>query len=213
VLGEKETGGGHLPGGRALKGVRFPDGCLTAAEAGGVLSCTWKYDKILSNYGKEKSAMHTDLDYLHRAVQLACDARQMGNLPIGAVITLDGEIVAEGKNTIWAPVLAPNRHAEIEALEALPPGLRARAGEMTLYTTLEPCLMCLGAILVYHIGRVVFGAYDHRGGCSCVLDYMPPAFERIFADVEWIGPAFPQVCDELSQEVAALVIERQRRMR
>jgi tRNA(adenine34) deaminase len=156
--------------------------------------------------------MHNDLDYLHRAVQLAHEARQGGNLPIGAVITLDGEIVAEGKNTIWAPTLAPNRHAEIEALEALSPGLRARAGEMTLYTTLEPCMMCLGAILVYHIGRIVFGAYDLRGGASCVLGYMPPAFERIFADVKWIGPALPQVCDELSREVTELVIERQRWM-
>ena len=156
--------------------------------------------------------MHNDLDYLHRAVQLARDARQMGNLPIGAVITLDGEIVAEGKNTIWVPVLAPNRHAEIEALEALPPDLRGRAGKMTLYTTLEPCLMCFGAILVYHIGRVVFGAYDSRGGASCVLGHMPPAFERIFEGVEWIGPAFPQVCDELSREVAVLVKERQRRI-
>jgi tRNA(adenine34) deaminase len=155
--------------------------------------------------------MRSDLDYLHRAVQLAHDARQAGNLPIGAVITLDGKIVAEGKNTIWAPALAPNRHAEIEALEALPPDLRARAGEMTLYTTLEPCLMCLGAILVYHIGRVIFGAYDSRGGCSCVLGHMPPAFETIFENVEWVGPALPQVCDELSREVAVLVKERQRR--
>jgi tRNA(adenine34) deaminase len=156
--------------------------------------------------------MHNDIEYLHRAVQLAHEARQTGNLPIGAVITLDGKIVAEGKNAIWAPVLAPNRHAEIEALEALPPDLRGQAGKMTLYTTLEPCLMCLGAILVYHVGRVVFGAYDSRGGASCVLGHMPPAFERIFEDVEWVGPALPQVCDELSREVAALVKERQCRM-
>lgn len=156
--------------------------------------------------------MHNDIEYLRRAVRLAHEARQAGNLPIGAVITLDGRIVAEGKNAIWSPVLAPNRHAEIEALETLPPDLRARAGEMTLYTTLEPCLMCLGAILVYHIGRVVFGAYDPRGGASCVLGHMPPAFESIFEGVEWVGPALPQGCDELCVEVVALIKERQRRM-
>jgi tRNA(adenine34) deaminase len=142
---------------------------------------------------------------------LARDARQAGNLPIGAVITLDGEIVAEGKNTIWAPVPAPNRHAEIEALEALPPDLRARAGEMTLYTTLEPCMMCLGAILVYRIGRVVFGAYDLRGGCSCTLSHMPPAFENLFTGVEWVGPTLLHGCDELSVEVTTLIRERRRR--
>jgi tRNA(adenine34) deaminase len=156
--------------------------------------------------------MHNDLEHLNRAVQLAHEARQAGNLPIGAVIILDGKVVAEGKNTIWEPTLAPNRHAEIEVLEALPPELRARAGEMTLYTTLEPCLMCLGAILVYHVGRVVFGAYDSRGGSSCVLGHMPPAFERIFEEVEWIGPALPQVCDGLSEEVTVLVEERQRQL-
>lgn len=156
--------------------------------------------------------MHNDIEHLHRAVQLAHEALRAGNLPVGAVITLDDSIVSEGKNTIWSPVLAPNRHAEIEALEALSPGLRAQAGEMTLYTTLEPCLMCLGAILVYRIGRIVFGAYDSRGGASCVLEHMPPAFERLFDGVEWVGPAFPQVCDDLSREVTALVKERQRRM-
>jgi tRNA(adenine34) deaminase len=155
--------------------------------------------------------MSKDLDYLHRAVRLAHEAREAGNLPIGAVIVLDGAVVAEGKNAIWSPVLAPNRHAEIEALEAVPPGLRARAGEMTLYTTLEPCLMCLGAILVYHVGRVVFGAYDPRGGCACTLGHMPPAFERIFEGVKWVGPALPQACDALSAEVVALVKARQRR--
>jgi tRNA(adenine34) deaminase len=181
-------------------------------KVGDILSCAWKYDKIRSDYGEESSSMHNDLKHLYRAVQLARDARRAGNLPIGAVVTLDGEIVAAGKNTIWVPMLAPNRHAEIEALEALHPDLRGRAGEMTLYTTLEPCMMCLGAILVYHVGRVVFGAYDLRGGSSCVLGHMPPAFERIFEDVEWIGPALPQVCDELSKEVAALIKERERRM-
>jgi tRNA(adenine34) deaminase len=155
--------------------------------------------------------MDRDLEHLHHAIRLAREARQMGNLPIGAVVVLDGEVVAEGKNTIWAPVLAPNRHAEIEALEALPPGLRRQTGEMTLYTTLEPCLMCLGAILVHHVGRVVFGAIDPRGGASCVLGHMPPAFESIFESVEWIGPALPEACGELSAEVAALLAERKKR--
>jgi tRNA(adenine34) deaminase len=155
--------------------------------------------------------MDQDLEYLHHAIRLAREARKMGNLPIGAVIVLDDEVVAEGKNTIWSPVLAPNRHAEIEALEALPPDLRGRAGEMTLYTTLEPCLMCLGAILLYHIGCVVFGACDSRAGASCVLGYMPPAFERIFEGVEWIGPALPQECGELDAEAEALLAERKKR--
>jgi len=82
--------------------------------------------------------MDVDLEYLHRAIRLAREAGRVGNLPVGAVISLDGEVVAEGKNSIWVPKLSPSRHAEIEALEAVPPELlRARAEEMTLYTTLR----------------------------------------------------------------------------
>jgi tRNA(adenine34) deaminase len=155
--------------------------------------------------------MDQDLQYMQRAVQLARDAQQKGNLPIGAVVVLDGEIVAEGQNAIWEPKLAPNRHAEIEALEAISPALRARAKEMILYTTLEPCLMCLGAILVYRIGRVVFGSYDDWGGASCVLECMPPAFKRLLENVEWVGPAMPEVCDELCDELLTVLEERRKR--
>jgi tRNA(adenine34) deaminase len=85
----------------------------------------------------------SDLDYLRRAVQLAKEAQSIGNLPIGAVITLDDRIIGAGKNSIWLPHNRPNRHAEIEALESVPNELWFRAANMTLYTTLEPCLMCM----------------------------------------------------------------------
>lgn len=149
--------------------------------------------------------MDKDLEYLRAAIQLAREAKDAGNLPIGAVITLDGEIVARGKNSIWAPRLSPGRHAEIEALQAVPPGLWERASEMTLYTTLEPCLMCLGTILIHRIGRVVFGCHDNRGGGLCTFGHMPPAFERLSQDVEWVGPALPQECGELNQIIFELL--------
>ncbi len=149
-----------------------------------------------------------DIEYLRQAIRLAQEAQQVGNLPIGAVISLNGKIVAEGKNSIWVPKLNRVRHAEIEALESVPPELWARASEMTLYTTLEPCLMCLGAILVHRIGRVVFGSSDSRGGASCVFGHMPPAFEKLAQTLEWVGPALPQECDELNEAVFAMLEER-----
>ncbi|KPL20945.1 MAG: hypothetical protein AMJ93_10805, partial [Anaerolineae bacterium SM23_84] len=105
-----------------------------------------------------------DHDYLRRAIELAHEAGRIGNLPIGCVICLGDEIVAEGKNAIWVPRVELYRHAELEALRALPAELAHRLSEMTLYTTLEPCLMCAGAILLHRIGRVVFGATDGYGG-------------------------------------------------
>lgn len=148
----------------------------------------------------------SDIDYLRRAIQLAQEAQQKGNLPIGACITLDGNIIAEGKNSIWFPKYRPNRHAEIEALDAVPVDLWNRAVDMTLYTTLEPCLMCMGTILVHHIGRVVFGAKDIHGGAMCVVGHMPTAFEILFQSTQWIGPALPEKCDVLSKTVIAMAL-------
>ena len=152
--------------------------------------------------------MYSDIAHLHHAIRLAQEAQQVGNLPIGAVITLDGKVVAEGKNLIWVPELHPGHHAEIEALKMVPPELWVRAREMTLYSTLEPCLMCMSTILIHHIGRVVFGSSDSRGGASCVFGHMPPAFERLAQALEWVGPALPQACDVLKEKVFAMLDEQ-----
>ena len=149
-----------------------------------------------------------DLAFLRQAIGLAEDAERNGNLPIGAVVSLDGEIIAEGKNAIWVPAFSPNRHAEIEALRAVPQDLWKRARHMTLYTTLEPCLMCAGAILLHHVGRIIFGSSDDYGGAGCVMDHLPPYFADQLAAVQWIGPALPSECDPLSQRVLSLVLAR-----
>ena len=152
--------------------------------------------------------MNDDVTHLRQAIRLAHQAEQLGNLPIGSVITLDGTVIAEGKNSIWAPVLNPGRHAEIEAMAAMPIALWTRSNEMTLYTTLEPCMMCMSTILIHHIGRIVFGSTDVRGGASVTLGHMPPAFENILTETELIGPALPQECDVFNERVAARLEER-----
>lgn len=148
-----------------------------------------------------------DLEFMHHAIRLAREAQGDGNLPVGTVISLNGEVVAEGKNSIWMPKLSPGRHAEIEALAVVPPELRVRAGAMTLYTTLEPCLMCAGAILLHRIGRVVFGSSDNRGGASYSFGRLPPAFDRLFQAGTWVGPILPEECDALNELVCALLVE------
>lgn len=132
-----------------------------------------------------------------RAVELALLAEQQGNLPIGAVIALDERIIAEGKNAIWFPHFNQNRHAEIEALRNVPAGMWNSARSMSLYTTLEPCLMCLGSILLHQIGRVLFGSADHYGGAGLVFGHMPPYFEDQSLHLQWLGPVFVQECDPL----------------
>jgi tRNA(adenine34) deaminase len=155
--------------------------------------------------------MDNDLAHMHHAIQLALEAEQTGNLPVGSVITLDGNVIGEGKNTIWAPRFRPNRHAEIEAIETVPSELWAKANQMTLYTTLEPCLMCMSTILLHRIGRVVFGSSDNRGGASSAFGHLPPSFEKLLQPVEWVGPTLPQECDNLKVRVEALITEWKKR--
>ena len=156
------------------------------------------------------SASDEDTTYLRRAIELAREAERCGNLPIGAVVCLDGEIIAEGMNSIWQPVGDMTRHAEMEALRSVPAHLWSRSREVTLFTTLEPCPMCASAILLHQVGRLVFGALDPYGGIGVTTQSLPPYFREQFLLVEWIGPALPAECDPLCTRVRELERARER---
>ncbi len=153
--------------------------------------------------------MHSEQDddqlvFFREAIRLAEEADRRGNLPIGAVIVLDGDVVARGMNAIWSPRRDLTRHAEMEALRAVPTELWPRSMEMTLYTTLEPCVMCAGAILLHRIGTVVFGSTDPYGGVGACLDDLPPYFREQLALTEWAGPVLPSECDRLYRRIQEL---------
>ena len=135
--------------------------------------------------------------YLHRAIELALQTEKLGNLPIGAVVTLDDKIIAEAGNAMLAPCYHPGRHAEMEALQRVPLELWPRSREMTCYSTLEPCMMCMGALLLHGFGRVVFGAEDRVGGAGKVLAHLPNYFAGGKNVPNWIGPLLPEICDVL----------------
>jgi tRNA(adenine34) deaminase len=104
----------------------------------------------------------SDEKFMRRALELAKHAESESEVPIGALVVLDGEILGEGWNR---PIAAsdPTAHAEIQALRAA--ALKAknyRLSGATLYVTLEPCDMCLGAMFHARIARVVFGATDPK---------------------------------------------------
>ena len=141
---------------------------------------------------------------MQRAIELALLAEREGNLPVGAVISLDGEVVAEGRSAIWVPEFDATRHAEIEALRAVPPDLWDLSDEMSLYTTLEPCLMCFASILLHKVGRVVFGSSDSYGGAGSVLAHLPPYFRERIKNTQWLGPIMPGKCDPLRERLRAL---------
>lgn len=108
-----------------------------------------------------------DLIAMGRALELAADAASASEIPVGAVVLdAEGRIVAEGRNTREV-THDPTGHAEVEALRAAAASLGSWNLEgHTLVVTLEPCLMCAGAILQARVGRVVFGAWDDKAGAA-----------------------------------------------
>lgn len=105
-----------------------------------------------------------DLLFMRHALELAQKAKDKGEVPVGAVAVLDNEIIGEGFN---CPINTcdPTAHAEIIALrEAARKLNNYRLPGVTLYVTLEPCLMCVGAMLHARIKRLVFGALDPKTG-------------------------------------------------
>jgi tRNA(adenine34) deaminase len=103
-----------------------------------------------------------DAAFMRRALELARCAEAEGEVPVGSVVVLDGRIVGEGWNR---PIAAsdPTAHAEIQAMRAAATALKNyRLAGATLYVTLEPCEMCLGAMFHARIARTVFGATDPK---------------------------------------------------
>ena len=103
------------------------------------------------------------------ALELAALARDEGEVPIGAVVVKDGAVVGRGSNR---PIRScdPTAHAEIVALrEAALAASNYRLGGAVLYVTIEPCLMCVGAIVHARVATVVYGADDPKGGAVRTL--------------------------------------------
>ena len=112
--------------------------------------------------------------YMKRALELAREAYDEGEVPVGAVVVkkATGEIVGEGRNRRETKKNAL-AHAEIEAIDMACRTLGGwRLPECALYVTLEPCPMCCGAIINSRIDNVYFGAYDHKSGSAVSVQKM-----------------------------------------
>lgn len=113
----------------------------------------------------------SDEAFMRMALHAAADAQRAGEVPVGAVLVKDGDVIAIGHNR---PITGhdPTAHAEIAALRAAAQKLgNYRLPGCTLYVTLEPCAMCAGAMMHARLARVVYGASDPKtGACGSVLN-------------------------------------------
>jgi tRNA(adenine34) deaminase len=98
------------------------------------------------------------------ALDLAREAGEAGEVPVGAVVTRGGEIIAKARNAMRGGV-DPSAHAEVQAIRAAAEALGTpRLDECELWVTLEPCAMCAGAIALARLSRLYYGAPDPKGG-------------------------------------------------
>ena len=114
--------------------------------------------------------MTTDEYYMNFAITEVEKAGAMGEVPIGAIIVYNDEIIARAHN-LREQAQMPTAHAEHIAIEQAATQIGSwRLEDCTLYVTLEPCVMCSGAIVMSRIPRVVYGASDPKGGCLWQFD-------------------------------------------
>jgi len=130
--------------------------------------------------------MDVDEHWMQRALALARRGARQGEVPVGAVLVRDGELLAEAWNQ---PISAsdPTAHAEVLALrEAGQCERNYRLPGSTLYVTLEPCPMCAGALVLARVQRVVFAAFDSRGGAVASAHHLLQAPD-LNHRIDWRG--------------------------
>jgi len=140
--------------------------------------------------------LESDPIYMRAALALAKSAQSLGEVPVGAVIVKEGEIIGRGFN---APIASfdPTAHAEVRAIREAAAYLgNYRLTDCTLYVTLEPCAMCVGAIFHARISRIVFGASDPKtGACGSVIDLF--AQERLNHHATVAGGLLAEDCSAM----------------
>ncbi len=140
-----------------------------------------------------------DEAWMRHAIRLAQRAETQGEVPVGAVLVLDGQCIAEGWNT---PITDndPTAHAEIIAIRLAGQKLNNyRLLNCTLYVTLEPCVMCVGAIAHARVKRLVFGAFDEKRGAVCSALQLANA-DFLNHQVDWQGNVLAEPCGNLLRD-------------
>lgn len=137
-----------------------------------------------------------DIEWMKIAIAEALKAEAIGEVPIGAILVRNGEIVGRGYNRREID-RDPTAHAEMIAIREASSHLRGwRLLNTTLYVTLEPCPMCAGAIVQSRIAKVVFGASDPKAGCAGTLMNLLQE-ERFNHQVEVVSGVLGTECSQL----------------
>lgn len=139
----------------------------------------------------------SDEEYMKMALEMASEALTAGEVPVGAVVVRNDQVIARARNEKELTG-DPTDHAEILAIKRAVQFLgNWRLSDCTLYVTLEPCPMCAGAMVQARLGRLVFGAYDPKAGAAgSVVDLL---------DVPWLNHQVPVKSGVLKEECGELL--------
>lgn len=143
--------------------------------------------------------LQNDSAFMRQALDLAQQAASIEEVPVGAIVVANGEVIGRGFN---CPIDSndPTAHAEIVAMRDAAKNLgNYRLSGCELYVTIEPCTMCLGAMVHARIKRVIFGALEPRAGAFASNPMLMDA-DHFNHKVEWSGGVLEQDCSELIKE-------------
>ncbi|MFP5110535.1 tRNA adenosine(34) deaminase TadA [Neobacillus sp. C211] len=153
--------------------------------------------------------IHSDEYYIKEAIKEAGKAEALAEVPIGAVIVVDGKIISRAHNLRETQQSAV-AHAELLAIEEACRGTGSwRLENATLYVTLEPCPMCAGAIMLSRVKRVVYGAADPKGGCAGTLMNLLED-ERFNHQSEVISGVLEKECGQILSDFFRKIRERKK---
>lgn len=143
--------------------------------------------------------MQIDTTYMERALTLAQQAADLGEVPVGAVVVANNQVIGEGFNQ---PIKAndPTAHAEIVAMRNAAAYLENyRLSDCDLYVTIEPCTMCVGAMIHARIRRIIFGAPEPRAGAlTSQLKLLDQS--HFNHSIDWVGGVLEQPCGALIKD-------------
>ena len=168
---------------------------------------------ILLSSPPDKPALPRGHEYwMRRAIAEAGKAQAKDEVPIGCVIVKDGKVIARGHN-LRETLQDPSGHAELIAIKKAARKLGSwRLLDTVLYVTLEPCTMCMGAIILARIPTVVFGCYDPKGGAAGSL-YDLSSDPRLNHNVELLPRVLESECSALLSDFFAELRKRKRNAR
>jgi len=140
-----------------------------------------------------------DLKFMKLALELAKKAELKNEVPVGALIVQDGKIIGRGMNTSISDY-DPTSHAEINAIREAARAIKNyRLKDCTIYVTLEPCAMCVGAIQHARIDKIIYGAPDPKtGACGSMIDLI--SIKEINHHAEALGGILEKECSQILKD-------------